>query len=54
MNWTAYVLVGWIILANGIALAEHGKQKTGEYNYFSTLVSSAIIITLYYFAGLFN
>lgn len=37
----------------GIALAKHGDSK-GKYNFGIELLSTGIMILLYYYAGLFN
>lgn len=38
------------VLSLGITLAQHGKPREGKYNFFSTLFSCGIILTLMYFA----
>lgn len=57
MNKVGDSVNGWFlaliilhVLSLGITLAQHGKPREGKHNFFSTLVSSAIIFTLMYFA----
>lgn len=38
----------------GIYLAKHGEPKTGDYNFWLQLISTAIELTLFYYAGLFD
>ena len=38
----------------GISLAEHGKPKSGKYNFWEALFVFVIEIVLYYYAGLFD
>ena len=39
----------------GMSLAKHGENKKEEkYNFWTSLIASAITITLYYYAGLFD
>lgn len=42
------------VLDLGINLGKHGEPKKGNYNFWVSLICSAIIIYLYYKAGLFN
>jgi hypothetical protein len=32
----------------------HGKEKTGEFNFWITLASTALLMLLYWWAGLFQ
>ena len=38
----------------GIYLAKHGEYKTGTYNFWIGLLSVAIYLVLYYYAGVFD
>lgn len=38
----------------GIYLAKHGEHKTGKYNFWIGLLSVAIYLVLYYYAGVFD
>ena len=38
----------------GIYLANHGEYKTGKYNFWIGLLSVAIYLALYYYAGVFD
>ena len=42
------------VLDLGINLGKHGEPKSGNYNFWVSLICSTIIIYLYYKAGLFN
>jgi hypothetical protein len=48
------VLLVLLVLDLGINLGKHGEPKSGEYNFWITLLSVAIMLYLYYKAGLFN
>lgn len=48
------VLLVLLVLDLGINLGKHGEPKGGEYNFWITLLSVAIMLYLYYKAGLFN
>ena len=53
MNWAGYTILSLILISIGISMAKHGEPRTDKYNFFTTLVSNAILVTLYYFGGLF-
>ena len=38
----------------GVELANHGKERTGKYNFPLKLLAVGVLIWLYYNAGLFN
>ena len=38
----------------GISLGKHGEPKDGKYNFFTSLITSGIIMFMYYKAGLFG
>lgn len=38
----------------GIYLAKHGEYKTEKYNFWIGLLSVAIYLVLYYYAGVFD
>lgn len=48
------VLLVLLVLDLGFNLGKHGEPKDGKYNFWTTLLSVALILYLYYKAGLFN
>ena len=48
------ILLALVFLNLGIYLAKHGEPKTGKYNFGLQLISTAIELTLFYYAGLFD
>ena len=48
------VLLVLLVLDLGINLGKHGEPKDGKYNFYTSLLCVAIILYLYYKAGLFN
>lgn len=42
------------LLDLGFNLGKHGEQKDGEYNFFTSLIATGVVIFLYYKAGLFG
>lgn len=50
----AICLLVLLVLDLGINLGKHGEPKDDEYNFWTTLLSVAIMLYLYYKAGLFN
>jgi hypothetical protein len=54
MNLAMYFL--FILWAVSLLLNAnlHGKIKTGNYNFWTSLIALSIEITLLYYAGLFN
>jgi uncharacterized membrane protein HdeD (DUF308 family) len=54
MNWaqiTILVIVGVSLL---LGAYQHGKEKTGTHNFWTTFISVVITLFLYYHAGLFD
>lgn len=41
-------------MALGGSLYKHGEPKDENYNFFTTLIACAVMIALYYYAGLFD
>ena len=50
---TCIILV-LIFMNLGLYLAKHGEPKTGRYNFVVALISTALEVALYYYAGLFD
>lgn len=50
MNIYFIVMVAIYLLKLGIELGKHGQEKTGEYNFWTGLIGTAIGITLVYLA----
>lgn len=48
------ILLALVFMNLGIDLAKHGEPKTGKYNFGLKLISTAIELTLFYYAGLFD
>ena len=48
------VLLVLLVFDLGFNLGKHGEPKDGKYNFWITLLSVAIVLYLYYKAGLFN
>ena len=48
------IILALVFLNLGIYLAKHGEPKTGKYNFGLQLISTAIELTLFYYAGLFD
>lgn len=52
---TATIILLVIMCVNtGIVLAKHGEYYEKRYNFWLKLLADAILLTLYYYAGLFN
>ena len=54
MNTPIIILLVLQVLSVGINMAKHGEPKTGKYNFFTSLISMAIVWTLFYYAGIFE
>lgn len=54
MNWASITLVVFVFLNLGIHLGLHGKTRVQKIDFWSALLSGAITMTLYYYAGVFN
>lgn len=48
------ILLFLLAMYLGINLAKHGEDKTGKYNFWIGLLSVAIYLVLYYYAGVFD
>lgn len=49
------ILLTLSAISLGMNLAKHGEnKKEDKYNFWASLIASAITITLYYYAGLFD
>ena len=48
------ILLVLVFMELGMYLAKHGEDKTGKYNFWIGLLSVAIYLVLYYYAGLFD
>jgi len=55
MNWAAYTLIILHILGLGISIGTHGnKIKEGKKDCWASLISTAVVLTLLYYAGFFQ
>lgn len=48
------ILLAMLCIGTGMELAKHGETHEKRYNVWVKLLADAIILTLYYYAGLFN
>ena len=49
------ILLALNAMSLGMNLAKHGENKKEEkHNFWASLIATAIMITLYYYAGLFD
>lgn len=48
------IYLAWMALGLGVVLASHGKPRTGNYSFWTSLVSTALQIMLLYFGGFFG
>jgi hypothetical protein len=48
------ILLTIMCIGTGIELAKHGEHYERRYNFWLKLLADAILLTLYYYAGLFN
>lgn len=48
------ILLALAFMELGIHLAKHGEDRTGKYNFWIGLISAAIYLVLYYYAGVFD
>ena len=52
MNWVGVTLLCLMTLSLGMDLVRHGQKKTGKHNFWSSLLATLIVLTIYYFGGL--
>jgi hypothetical protein len=50
VNWCFLVLLLLYAAELGATLVKHGQRKEGTYNFFTTLITAAVIISLVYMA----
>ena len=43
-----------VLLGAGIALAKHGEPRRDKYNFWTSMLSEAIVITILYCGGFFT
>lgn len=48
------ILVIWFSLAAGVSIAQHGKPKTGNYNFIYSFIGMAIEIMLLTIGGFWS
>ena len=48
------ILLAIMCIGAGMELAKHGEYYERRYNFWLKLLADAILLTLYYYAGLFN
>ena len=54
MGWPQIVYGCVLFLSLGVALAMHGKPRTGKQNFWMSLICEALIVGLLYAGGFFN
>ena len=47
------IIIVMYALGIGIALSKHGEQRNDKYNFFVTLISTAIELSLLWWGGFF-
>ena len=52
MIWPVYVYLALVLIGLGVSLAKHGEYV--KVNFWSTLISSSIVLFLLYKGGFFN
>lgn len=52
--WATITIIALSLIGIGIALEKHGTPKTGENNFWVTLISQIIEWILLYYAGIFD
>lgn len=48
------IILVFYAISLGISLANHGKEKEGKENFWTSLISVSIMLYLMYLAGTFN
>ena len=48
------ILLAVMCIGTGMELAKHGEYYEKRYNFWLKLLADAIVLILYYYAGLFN
>ena len=51
--WPQYVYIVLTLIGLGFSLAKHGQPKEENHNFFVSLISTSLIISLLYFGGFF-
>ena len=54
MEWPQWVYIGLTFMGLGLELARHGQRKTGEHNFISQIIATAIIYWLLWAGGFFS
>jgi len=54
MRWPQIIIIALYTMSLGIHLAKHGEEKTGKYNFWSSLLSAIIIFALLKAGGFFS
>ncbi|WP_407390377.1 hypothetical protein [Carnobacterium jeotgali] len=54
MNWAGITLIVIYSLSLGISLTQHGKQREDKHNFWTSLISTLIVLFLIYKTGAFN
>lgn len=54
MGWCQIIYLAWLGLGLGVALAEHGKPKTGVNRFGYSFFAAIIQLVLLYFGGFFG
>ena len=48
------IYIAMLAAGAGIAMVKHGKPKEGNYNFWTSLLSSAIVVGLLIWGGFFS
>lgn len=54
IGWPQGIILGLMLLADGMALAKHGEPKESDYNILASLAGTAIMVGLLYWGGFFK
>jgi hypothetical protein len=54
MGWQQIAILILICMESGATLVKHGEKREGEYNFFTSLISSAILLFLLIGGGFFG
>jgi hypothetical protein len=54
MKLPQIIFLAILMLGLGVDMERHGQEKTGKYNFWTSVVSFGIIIGILYWGGFFN
>lgn len=49
-----FIIIFWLAITDGYALAKHGEEKEGTYSFWWSLTSTILWVALLYWAGTFD